>query len=104
MTTSYRSTPQKTDLDTGEALRIEYDWSQVRPSTAVVETVAVAVDHDPTTIEPIYHFVDTDALDSLVESKESSSPNKDIAVTFTYIGHSVTVHDHGEVVVRPNNS
>lgn len=82
------------------AVRSQYDWSSTPPSVAVAETVAVAVDREPTAIEPLYESVDPDALDALVRSNEEPSAADTVAVSFDVAGRRVTVHGTGEVVVR----
>jgi hypothetical protein len=79
-------------------VRAEYDWASTSPSTAVVETVAVALDRAATTLDPLYESVDPDALDALVRSSEP--PARYVTVSFGFAGQQVTVHGTGEVVVR----
>lgn len=74
-----------------------YDWSSTSPSTAVVETVAVARDCEPTMLDPLYEYVDPEALDTFVRSSESPA---DARVSFDYDGLTVTVRGSGDVVVR----
>jgi len=81
--------------------RAEYDWATTTPSTAVVETVAIASDREPTAIEPLYETIDPDALDALVRSNETVSSRGDVNVTFEFAGLGVAVHGDGGVVVRP---
>lgn len=85
--------------DSDDVIRAEWDWTSRAPSTAIVQTVAVAADAEPTSIEPLYESVDPDALDRLVRSYEDGST--DVVVTFPLAGHEVTVHGDGEVVVSP---
>jgi hypothetical protein len=47
-------------------VRDGFDWSATRPSTAVVETVTDAEGPEPTSTEPLYRTIDTDALNELV--------------------------------------
>lgn len=76
-----------------------YDWSSVRPSTAVVEVYAVATNQDPSTVEPLFDFVDPDALDTLVRSNGAASAD-DTVVSFTLSGRRITVDGSGTVTVR----
>ena len=62
-------------------------------SERVIHRVAAAIDRDPLELPPLYDCVDADALDSLVEEMT------DGAVTFTYVGHDVTVRSTGEVLL-----
>ena len=66
-------------------------------SQAVVENLAAAEDVDPTELEPpLYHVVDPDALDSLVES--ATGP---LTVEFPYCGYVVCVDESRTVTVTP---
>ena len=97
------------DLDEGHAIggdveydsqmntyRAEYDWSRVKPSTAVVELVASINDEDPTDLEPLYEYVDPDALDTLFDSERASSTSR---FTFEFGSNTTTVHGDGTVAV-----
>ena len=86
------------DSDDG-ATRARYDWSSAVPSTAVVETVAVAVDQEPTSLEPLHECVDSDALDALVRSRNSPADADTTTVSFVYADRQVTVRGSGEVIV-----
>lgn len=87
------------DGETG-VVRAGYDWADISPSTAVVETLAVAMDRDPATMEPLYDRIDPDALDVLVRSDGRVPPRTSVTVSFEVEGYEVTVHATGEVVVR----
>lgn len=101
MTAFKRSDEGDSQPGTDGGIRAEYDWSGVAPSLAVVETIAIALDREPTTIEPLFESVDLDALDRLVRSDGFPSPDDGPSVRFTHAGHDVTVHAGGTVVTRP---
>ena len=86
------------------AVRAEHDWTSRPPSTAVIETVAVARDCEPAGLEPLYEVVDPDALDTLVRSSRDGPVADGTTVTFEVADMSVTVHGGGTVVVRPFES
>ena len=90
--------------DARESIRAEFDWSVVPPSTAVVETVAIAADREPTGLEPLYETIDPDALDTLIRSMGTNSTDGDATVTFTLDGYQVTVQRDGSVVIRPDKA
>ena len=95
--------PDEPDTPSGkaDAIRAEYDWTSTTPSTAVVETVAVSSDREPTRPEPLYEAIDPDALDALSRSNGVEPVGEGTTVTFEFAGQSVTVHGGGSVVVRP---
>jgi len=82
-------------------VRARYEWSSTLPSIAVIETVAIAVNREPTTIEPLYDSVDPDALDVLMQSNEAPADADPVTVSFGFAGRLVAVYGTGEVVVRP---
>ena len=89
-----------TDVANGP-VRAQYEWSSTPPSIAVIETVAIAVDREPTSIEPLYESVDPDALDALVQSNGAPTDSDSVTVSFRFAEQQVTVHGTGEIVVRP---
>lgn len=101
MTESNQSDDEGSGSDANGTIRTEFDWSVETPTTAVVETVAVAASREPVALEPLYETVDPDALDTLVRSREKNSTDGGVAVTFAFDGYEITVHSDGTVVVRP---
>lgn len=104
MTSSPRQDVHGVDLDKDDVFQVEYDWSNISPSTAVAETIAVVVDRDPTSLDPLYEWVEPDALDSIMSSNEAGSTDQNIVISFTFYDLSITVDAQGEVVVRPRDS
>jgi len=100
MTATDRSDEPDTPSEEDGAIRAEYDWTVTTPSTAVVETVAIASNRKSTGIEPLYEFIDPDALNALIRSNGAESVDDGTVVTFEFVGQSVTVHGGGVVVVR----
>jgi hypothetical protein len=84
-----------------EPIHAQFEWSSISPSVAVIETVAAAVDRDPTAIKPLYEFIDPDALDTLVLSDESLEAADTVTTSFVFVNQQVTVRGTGEVVVGP---
>lgn len=80
-------------------VRTRYDWADTSPSAAVIETVAVASDREPTRLPPLYGVIDPDALDALRGPESSVRGAGTVQLTFPYAGHEVTVRSDGEVVV-----
>jgi hypothetical protein len=77
----------------------EFDWSDIEPSTAVVEMVMTAAECGPTETEPLYGTVDPDALDALVGGSGSTSAG-DVTVEFSFNSHEVAVSSDGTVTIR----
>lgn len=83
-------------------IQAEFDWSSRAPNGAVIETVAIAANAEPTAIDSLYDAVDPDALDAIVRSDGIGGKNGDVSVSFVFAGHDVRVHSDGVVIVRPS--
>lgn len=81
-------------------VRRRYDWSETAPSTAVVETVAAAIDRDPVETGPLYDVLDPDALNELFAPVGDRPVSPDLDVSFRFEGLTVTVRATGTVSVR----
>lgn len=78
----------------------QYDWGEIAPSAAVTQTVAIALDREVIDGNPLYAFIDPDALDDLFQSNHSSRWN-DVSISFIVDDRHVTVHSRGDVIVKP---
>lgn len=100
---SERSSADEQDVTT-EPVRAQYEWSSTAPSTAVIETVAAAVNREPTNLEPLYESLDSDSLDTLLRSTGCASEDAEtVTVSFSFADRQVTVHSRGDVIVRANS-
>ncbi|SDW02164.1 hypothetical protein SAMN05443574_10164 [Haloarcula vallismortis] len=77
--------------------RKQFDWSETRPSAAVTEHISAITGREQTAFAPLYETIDPEALDSLIDSSDRSTP---VSISFEYAGHSVTVRSDGELVVK----
>lgn len=84
-----------------EPVRADFDFSQVSPTTAIVETVATATGQDVLAMEPLAESVPTDPLDDLFRPDRNGSLDSDAQLTVTYSGYRVTIDSGGTVVARP---
>jgi len=85
-------------MDTSErVMRADFDWTDVTPSSAVIEVIAEATDQDPTALEPLYASVDPDALDRLVQRNGVGSNERMLSVSFSFAGYTVAVRSNGIV-------
>ncbi|AZH26111.1 HalOD1 output domain-containing protein [Haloplanus aerogenes] len=78
--------------DDHDAYVARFDDDGVVPSVVVAETLEATLDEQ---IEPLFDYVDPDALDNLV-----SDPSVAVKVTFDVEEATVTVHSDGRVFVR----
>ena len=79
-----------------------YEWpDDTDLSVAVIEAVASVSGRDPTEIEPMYEYVDPDALDALFESGERRTAGS--TVSFPVADHLVVAHSDGEIAVYPRD-
>lgn len=75
-----------------------YAWTDVTPTTAVVETVADAIGLDATDLEPLRNVVDPDALDKLAQPDQHGG-GRDLRVSFSYHDYFVVVRQTGRVTL-----
>lgn len=79
----------------GDAYRASFDSGIDSVPMAVVSTVAAATDTPPEELPPLQSVIDTDALDTLLQSRAVDE------LTFTYYGYTVIVHgDDGIAISR----
>lgn len=83
--------------------RAEYDWGETPPSVAVLRTVAVATNRDPTALPSLYRCVDPDRLDKLVGQALGSPDVAPLQISFSYAGHQVIIEGGGTVSVMPQS-
>jgi len=81
---------------TDQAISGRFDWSETPPSVAAVRLLSVAMDCDPTAIEPLAESVDPDALDRLLPSMDADSE-----LQFTHLDLSVCLYGDGTAAVEP---
>ena len=60
-------------------------------SLEIVSAVADHLEREPIDLDPLYHSIDPDAIDSLFDASASSVPSEGTRVTFTYERCEVTV-------------
>ncbi|WP_049922375.1 HalOD1 output domain-containing protein [Halopiger djelfimassiliensis] len=90
------------DTDLRSASTFRYDETDGPTATvAVIDAVADAADTDPTTLPPLYHVVDPDALDALFDGRNERGAESPLRIEFSYNGFDVVVRDGPEVVVEP---
>ena len=97
--------PPSGDADGGtesERVRFEYDWTTTSPAVAIIETVAAAADSDPEDLEPLYDWVDPDAIDALFEDSSDTPHRSRLFVSFTYAGYEVTIGEDGVTTAQPH--
>ncbi|WP_339106258.1 HalOD1 output domain-containing protein [Haloterrigena salinisoli] len=72
---------------------IEYTCSEDSPvSQAVIEAVAEASNRDPIELDPLYEYIDPDALNTLFHSRSSDEVDPDeVYLEFTYANYRVAV-------------
>lgn len=91
-----KDSEHSTDRLPSHVTRNEYDWSEIHPTTAVVETVARSLDRDPIDLDRLSDVIDTDAMDTILMNRRPSL-TADVAMSFTYEGHEVTARSSGLV-------
>lgn len=82
------------------AVNTTYDWANVEPTTAVVETVAAVTNTKPTDLDVLHDVVDTSALNSFLTSNQDDDSD-DLRVSFDYQGCTVVARQTGRISVYP---
>lgn len=85
--------------DTG-TYSIRYDWSDVSPSTAIMESVSAVEGIDPIELEPLNTVLDPDAIDELLDSPVGTEPSP-VEVSFRYGSVDVSARRDGRIDLRP---
>lgn len=94
--------------DTGSA-----DWTESgTPVVSIVNAVAAVTGRDASTLSPLEHTLDTDALNELMNSSapahNSADPhaetNSVIQLSFTYEGCWVVIENTGQLEVQPSET
>ncbi|MDZ7730262.1 MAG: HalOD1 output domain-containing protein [Natrialbaceae archaeon] len=70
------------------------DFASDRPSDAVISLIADYTGEDALELPSLYHTIDTDALDLLLEGTEG------VRVSFSYAGHEIECGDGAICVYR----
>lgn len=93
-----------TSVRNGEDGTVRAEWDEsVLPSTVIVEAVAAASDRDSLDIDPLYEYVDLEAVDDLITSGVDDDSNG-IQVTFEYKEFTVSIGSGGAVEVMPGHA
>ena len=80
---------------------VRLNWTQSEgPSATVIEAVASATDRDELELPPLHEYVDADALDAVVTSRQTEDSDG-VSVSFDYADVEVVVDSRGWVEVQP---
>lgn len=85
-------------------VREQFDWTAISPASAVVETIARALDRCQTSFGPLCDYIDPDALNAAVRSAGPADTPGVVVISFGFGAHYVSVRGSGEVIVRTNAS
>ena len=81
--------------------RVHVDWTNDAPvSSAVIGAVAAVRGNEQSGLDPLYECVDPDALNAVFAPYSDGTPRGDGHVSFSFNETDVTVHCHGEIVIR----
>ena len=88
-TTNDERGDERVDIDTDV---YRYDRDTTEPcSQVVVNAVAEVLDRSPLDLEPLYHFLDPEALDDLVDRSVGTESVEETTVRFEFAGCRVAV-------------
>lgn len=79
-----------------------YDWTEVSPPIAVVESLAEETDKSAEQLDPLYNSLDPDALKMLLSDEKAG---EDVRVTFTFASYGISLDGAGTVAItEPTDS
>lgn len=84
--------------------RVEFTDGEAEPSTTIVNAVAAIAGCKQDDLDPLYHVVEPDALDSIFQPTVRGDHNGDVEISFTYHGFDVTVKSYGIVEIEPSDA
>ena len=76
---------------------MNFDWTEIAPSTAVVELLAEELGQDPTELDPLYETIDLEALDRLFSGNKTNPHDHTLSVAFSYNEYAVVIQSGGLV-------
>lgn len=85
--------PETNEATRTESLSYELDADE-RPSKAVVHAVATLTDTSILDLNPLYHTIDPDHLDSIITNRRNDGTITKSSVSFHFSGCLVTVNQH----------
>ncbi len=84
------------------SIEVAHDWGG---SGSIAETIITALAEeegvDPVDLDPLYGWIDPEALDSLFPSNGSEAGDPDAYVTFQYDEYRVIAGADGTVLIEP---
>lgn len=84
-----------------DAYYMTFDPTVRSANEAVVESVTAVLHRDSLDIDPLYEYVDTDALDAMVHAAPAKrSPY--LSASFRFENADVTVHGDGTIRIEPD--
>ncbi|MFC6835572.1 HalOD1 output domain-containing protein [Halomarina ordinaria] len=90
-----------TDGTNAVAGQATVDWESADPIVdALVDALVEATDSDPAELDPLFEYVDPDALTALFAPQSGVQLPAVTAVRFAYGDYAVVVQQDGDVVVR----
>lgn len=83
-----------------DSITVQHSWDDSeQPAVSIATAVAAATGRPMTDLPPLHHYVDTDALDTLLTSGSSA-----IEITFSYAGRLVSVYGDGTIEIAADRA
>jgi hypothetical protein len=76
-----------------------YDWSELSPSTAIMEAVSAIDGSNPVDLEPLDGVTNPDGIDAIFTAARGG--DDDLELSLRYASAKVTVRQDGTVLVSP---
>lgn len=71
------------------------------PSMAVIRAVSAVEGRDPCSLRPLSHVLDTDALDTIFDTRPNGQPRTGGCLSFIYSDCQVNLHNGEYLTITP---
>jgi len=78
---------------------VTYDWSEISPSTAIMEAVSAIEGTDPVDLDPLHRIADPDAINRLLAQADPEGSDL-LEVDFQYSSVRVSARNDGTITLH----
>lgn len=86
-----------------DTYRATFAHGTIRPSVAVIETIASIKNCDVEALDPLYGVVNPTSLDKLFQPTTTGNHLGNAEVTFEYHSYEINIKSCGEILIQPAN-
>lgn len=85
-----------------DGIQAAFDWSTIDPSTAIVQTVAIAENKQPEALTPLAEAIDPDAINRIIGDNMPNEASDEKTLSFMYLDYEITIRSSGRIKVTSN--